>query len=639
MKPVLLNDRYRLVELVGSGGMAIVYHGEDTLLKRPVAVKVLREPYADDPAFLRRFRREAQAAAALDHSNVVRVYDVGQDGGRHYIVMEYVDGEDLKTLIRRRGRLNVDEALAIASQIAAGVGHAHQAGVIHCDIKPQNVLVTEDGRAKVADFGIARALSEAGLTDPETVWGSPLYFSPEQASGDPPTPASDVYSIGITLYEMLAGSPPFRAEKPTALALMHMRGDPPPLAARCPQVPPQLETIVRKAIAKDPGERYATAGEFGRVLDDYRRQGLEATGLQPIVQDSAPRVAVGRQANGDGPATPSGTPRQADGLVYSLGVIAAVAVLGLLPLGAWVYRIYSVPGPTGTPTGAPGTPTPTPELVRVPDVVGQPLDVAQAVLDERGFQLRVGEERDGTGKPGGTVLEQDPAADELAARGSDVSLAIASLGGSLIMPQIAGYTQQESVNYLENLGLGLDIEIEEVWSTEDEGLVIAHQPGSGGEIRAGDTVTLTLSGGFDAPILLDVNLDDKVMLHSAILTTNEFEPGDTIVLTLVWGAQSYGLPEYTVFVHLFQVIDGVEHFDGVQDDAPPRSGTGSWVPPSQYSDTHRVRIPSGADAGTYVLRVGMYPSGHPLVRLPVVDPGRTTADDDSILVVEIQIIH
>jgi tRNA A-37 threonylcarbamoyl transferase component Bud32 len=633
MKPVLLNNRYRLEELVGSGGMAIVYRGEDTLLKRPVAVKVLREPYSDDPAFLKRFRREAQAAAALDHANVVRVYDVGEDEGRHYIVMEYVDGQDLKTLIRRRGRMSVEEALSIAAQIAAGVGHAHQAGVIHCDVKPQNVLVTEDGRAKVADFGIARALSESGLTDPETVWGSPLYYSPEQAAGEAPTPASDVYSIGITLYEMLAGSPPFRAEKPTALALMHMRGDPPPLAARCPQVPPQLESIVRKALAKDPGERYATAGQFGRVLDDYMKQGLEATGAQPIVRADSPAArraaSKARRAGSSGQGAAAST-----GLTYLLGVMAAVAVLGLVPMASWVYRVYS-DRPTPTPTGPPGTATPTAVLVRLPDVIGLNVDDAQGALEELGFRITV-EERDGTGDPAGTVLAQDPPADQLKSQGSEVHLVIASTGAPLIMPNLAGYSSDEAEDYLDGLPIGLQVVVEVVWSAEQAGLVVEHVPDAGGDIRAGDVVTLSVSGGYSAPILLDVNLDDKIMLYSAYLASNEFAPGDNVAVRLEWGALRWIDQRYTVFVHLFRVVDGEESFVA-QHDGEPLAATESWTPGSRYTDTHRVRIPTTASAGTYVFRVGMYPSGQSSVRLAVVDSGRTTADNNSILAAEIEV--
>ncbi|MGC9523203.1 MAG: protein kinase domain-containing protein, partial [Anaerolineae bacterium] len=212
MKPIVLNDRYRLTELIGAGGMATVYHGEDLLLERSVAVKFLREPYASDPEARERFLHEARAAGRLDHPNIVHVYDVGQDQDRRpYIVMELVPGEDLKTLIRRDAPLPVSEALRIAREICAGVGQAHKQGTIHCDLKPQNILVTDDGQVKVTDFGIARAArqDEIELEPLEVVWGSPHYLSPEQARGRKPTPASDVYSIGVMLYEMLTGVPPF----------------------------------------------------------------------------------------------------------------------------------------------------------------------------------------------------------------------------------------------------------------------------------------------------------------------------------------------------------------------------------------------------------------------------------------------
>ncbi|HHE71458.1 MAG TPA: serine/threonine protein kinase, partial [Chloroflexi bacterium] len=224
MKPTILNDRYRLTELIGAGGMATVYHGEDLLLERPVAVKFLREPYASDPEARQRFLHEARAAAKLDHPNVVHIYDVGvAAGGQPYIVMELVRGEDLKSLIRREAPLTVPHALALIRQVCAGVGEAHRAGIVHCDLKPQNILVNENGQVKVTDFGIARAAraEEEGDAHVEVVWGSPHYLSPEQARGEHPTPASDVYSIGIVLYEMLAGVPPFHDPDPAVLALKH----------------------------------------------------------------------------------------------------------------------------------------------------------------------------------------------------------------------------------------------------------------------------------------------------------------------------------------------------------------------------------------------------------------------------------
>jgi serine/threonine protein kinase len=223
---IMLGKRYQLVEEVGRGGMAYVFRARDILLDRYVAIKVLREDYSNDPLFQERFRQEARAAASLSHPNIVTVHDFGMDGGKLYIVMEYVPGTDLKTMLRQRGRFSVPEAVALMVQACAGIGYAHRAGLVHCDVKPHNMLVTPDGRLKVTDFGIARALATLHPAEEDVVWGSPLYFSPEQAAGQLPTPASDVYSLGVVLYELLAGTPPFRGETPQELARLHMYVDP-----------------------------------------------------------------------------------------------------------------------------------------------------------------------------------------------------------------------------------------------------------------------------------------------------------------------------------------------------------------------------------------------------------------------------
>ena len=208
----LLNNRYHLQALVGSGGMAVVYRAEDRMLERPVAIKVLREKYSSDPAFRERFRQEARAAAGLSHPNIVTVHDFGYDDKRLFIVMEHIPGETLKTLLEQRGKFSVREAVPIIIQICAGVGYAHRAGLVHCDIKPHNVLVTPDRRVKVTDFGIARALSSIHPDEKtEVVWGSPQYFSPEQARGLAPSPASDVYGIGVIFFQLITGQLPFQA--------------------------------------------------------------------------------------------------------------------------------------------------------------------------------------------------------------------------------------------------------------------------------------------------------------------------------------------------------------------------------------------------------------------------------------------
>jgi len=632
MESVLLNERYRLLELIGSGGMAMVYRGMDTLLQRRVAIKILREGYASDPAFLARFQREARAAANLDHPNIVTVHDVGQDGDRHYIVMEHVDGEDLKTLIRRKSRLPVGETLDIAVQVCAGVGHAHKAGIIHCDIKPQNVLVTQDGRAKVTDFGIARALSESGITESDTVWGSPLYFSPEQAAGEPPSPASDVYSIGVILYEMLAGIPPFQAEKPAALALMHMREEPQPLRVQNPQVPPQLDWIVRKTMAKEPSARYRTADQLSHVLTAYRRQSEQMTGWQPALSDQQPVTpgSADHPVETESPAVPR---TELDGLTGLLGVVAFVAVVGLIPLWWLVYRAYSAPlSLPPTPTSVPlVTLAPEVELIPVPSIVGKPISEAQEILGQAGLRLVLLEQRDDPDAERGVVLEQNPAPGERVPLQTEISVIVNSPGRELTMPGVIDYPVEIIQDGLESDGL--QVVIDEVWSTRPKGMVLEQQPEPGTTLRAGDTVTLTVSGGTEIRIPLEVNLANLIVLQSAELRQETFQPGGTIGVTFHWRALRSIDTHYVVFVHLI----GPDGQLVAQQDVEPISPTTSWTPGEESADPHQVSIPSGQPAGLYQLRAGLYPQGQPGFRLPVVEEGFTTAESDSILIVEIEV--
>ncbi|MBC7226823.1 MAG: Stk1 family PASTA domain-containing Ser/Thr kinase, partial [Thermoflexales bacterium] len=503
MEGTLLNGRYRLLELLGSGGMAVVYKGVDTVLHRPVAIKILREAYAGDPAFLARFQREARSAARLDHPNVVTVYDVGQDGNLHYIVMEYVEGEDLKSLIRRVGRLSVEQAVDIAYQIAAGVGHAHKMGIIHCDIKPQNVLVTAEGMVKVTDFGIARALSESGLTDPEVVWGSPTYFSPEQAAGERPVPASDVYSIGVVLYEMLAGVPPFRAEKPTALALMHLREEPQPLSIYNPQVPPQLEWIVRKLLAKEPAARYRTAEQLAVVLQEYRVRMTQTTGVHAAFFPPSPPSVPG-QIGATPPPWPS-VPRPPeptpppispaveaveqpaagpDWLTWFLGAVAVIAVIGLIPLWAMVYRAWTRSERATPPVLE--TPTATVALVPVPNVQGLKWEEARPILEAAGLRFTL-EEQKGAAAPEGTVVRQEPPAGQRVPAGSEVRLFIAGKPGTVKVPVLVNVRSDQARMALEQAGL--QVAEQAVWSTQPISTVLAQEPPAETEIPVGGVVT------------------------------------------------------------------------------------------------------------------------------------------------------
>ena len=298
--------------------MSVVYRAQDLSLGRIVAIKILNENLTDDEGFLRRFQREAHSAANLSHPNIVTVHDIGQDGNRHYIVMEFVDGRTIKQLVRLQDQqgppLAVWRALDLAIQVCAGIGYAHRANLVHCDVKSQNILVTRDDRVKVADFGIARALSEATQhTADSQIWGTPHYFSPEQAAGQPASPASDVYAIGVVLFELLTGRLPFSAETHTALALKHMHEPPPRASEFNPLVPPQLDQILQKVMSKEPAARYRTADQFGRILGAYRESSLQATAAMgaafagPVsILDLAPEPPMYEQPTGVYPQRPAG---------------------------------------------------------------------------------------------------------------------------------------------------------------------------------------------------------------------------------------------------------------------------------------------------------------------------------------------
>jgi serine/threonine-protein kinase len=263
----LIADRYELEELVGTGGMSSVFRAHDRQLERRVAIKILHEHYADDPEYLERFRREARAVAKLSHPNIVTVIDRGDDDGRQYIVFEHVDGENLKELVLRSGRLSVRRALELALSVADGLAFAHDRGLVHRDVKPQNVLLSSEGEVKVTDFGIARSLHmEHGVTQTGTVLGTGEYLAPEQASGKPVSPATDVYSLGVVLWELLAGDVPFVGDNFVAVALRHVNEPPPPLRERRPDVSPRLDSAVQRALAKDPARRFPSMTAFAKEL-------------------------------------------------------------------------------------------------------------------------------------------------------------------------------------------------------------------------------------------------------------------------------------------------------------------------------------------------------------------------------------
>ncbi|MEJ5308620.1 MAG: protein kinase [Anaerolineae bacterium] len=648
MKPTILNQRYRLIELVGAGGMATVFRGEDLLLERTVAVKFLREPFASDPAFRERFLGEARAAARLDHPNIVRIYDVGVDEGNHpYIVMEIVEGEDLKTSIRREGPLSVNKALDLTRQICAGVGLAHRAGIVHCDLKPQNILVTYEGQAKVADFGIARAFQGEGRGSQEeqedVVWGSPHYIAPEQAMGKQPTPATDVYSIGVMLYEMLTGVPPFHDPDPTALALKHIQEEPVPLRSLNPRIPPGLEQLVRRALSKDPATRYHNADQLGMAVSAYIQQGVEQTQAQAIVgagytaPTPPPSPAVSVATKETESTQPIETPTGPDYKLWALIGLAAMAVIGLIPLWIFVYKIYMQP--VSVPTASVVPPTATvaanAEIVSVPNLTGLSAPDAQRLLESQKLRLEIlGEKESADARPG-AVLEQTPTPGNRVPADTVVSVVLAK-GRALILPNVVGFNlNDQSVNVQAGLEAdGLLVFVEQIWSTEPVGVILKQMPDAGVEVRAGNTITLTVSGGTNLPIPLQVNLNDQVMLEDARISQLTYRPGDTIGLTFRWQALQTIPASYKVFIHVLTL----DYSAAVaQQDIEPMNGlrpTNTWAPGEIINDPHQVQLPQNTPAGTYQIRAGLYvPEG----RMPVVDAGKTQVADDSIFIVTIQV--
>lgn len=293
----VLNNRYELVAQQGSGGMSVVYKAVDRLLGRNVAVKILRPSLTQDPSFLEKFKQEARSIANLSHPNIVTVYDVGSDGPTHYIVMELIEGQDLKRIIKAQGAMPVDQVLDMSIQIAAGLGYAHRSGLVHADVKPQNLLVTREKVVKITDFGIAQALTD---TQPqqraEIVWGSPHYFAPEQARGEPPGPAADVYAIGIVMFEMLTGRLPYSGASQQDLAMAHIQSPIPAVTDFTPTVNESLSKIVQRLMSKEPGQRYQTGSQLEQVLIQLRNQSREYTMRNPL-----PPVSNSQQA----PAVPS----------------------------------------------------------------------------------------------------------------------------------------------------------------------------------------------------------------------------------------------------------------------------------------------------------------------------------------------
>lgn len=476
-----LDNRYTILEHIGGGGMADVYRAHDKLLDRSVAVKVLRSQFTNDDEFVTRFRREAQAAAKLSHPNIVNMYDVGCDDETYYIVMEYISGETLKEKIQANGPLPVELAIRISLEIAEALEHAHQNNLIHCDIKPHNILVTRSGRIKVTDFGIARAVTSATMTHTGTIIGSVHYFSPEQAKGSAIGAKSDIYSLGVVLYEMLTGTVPFVGETPVSIALKHLQEEPKPLRDINPSIPPLAEAVVLKAMAKEPEARFANITEMIEDLklaqnylrdDQTRRLSREDFPTQIL-----PRVTVNEiDSNNIEPVQDSKITQQNGKPRKWLWGLLALLLLGFA-IGAFLAygKFWSA------------------SEINVPNVVGKQVEVAKNILTGQNLRVSVSETFNDK-VPAGQVVSQYPEAGSTVKEQRTITLFVSKGGEITVVPDLRGLNRRDAELQIKNAGLQLGF-VDEQFADVPADTVVSQNPRPPAQVNKNTAIDLVISKG------------------------------------------------------------------------------------------------------------------------------------------------
>jgi beta-lactam-binding protein with PASTA domain/predicted Ser/Thr protein kinase len=525
----VLGNRYRIEERIGGGGMSVVFRAADLQLGREVAVKVMRSHLVADEDFVRRFWREAQNAAALSHPNLVQIYDVGRDKDHCYIVMELISGRTLKQLIQEEGPVPLPEAVRIAAQILEALGHAHRQKIIHRDVKPHNVLIARDGTVKVADFGIARATTTDTVTHTGSIMGSAHYFSPEQANGYPADEKSDLYSVGVVLYEMVTGRVPFQGESPITVAIKHIRDAVTPPSALNPEIPVELDAIIIKAMAKEPSERFADASEMRLALErfqedlaagrthaasgDFPTQDLRALGsrkerrLGTTAKAVAEVEALKHDDDDDEEERPLTRAQKQRRAVWISSIL--VVLFGLFGAGAWAFFSY-----VNVPT------------IQMPNVIGMSIGQAQQVLSEQKLEVKV--RKDGVFDdkiPANAVAQQDPPPDTpVKAGGRVVWLTLSKGPEQLEVPNVLGKTEDEARALLESDKFVVG-KVTYKDSSEPEGRVIEQLPGPKTIQKSGATVDLVVSRGrLKVPAVVGLRLDDaQKLIQSVGLTVGKVE--------------------------------------------------------------------------------------------------------------------
>ena len=484
-EPTVFNDRYELHRQIARGGMADVYLARDLLLDRPVAVKVLFDQFSKDQQFVERFRREAQRAANLNHPNIVSVFDWGEERGTYFIVMEYVEGRSLAEMIRTEGSIHPDKVAEISSEVAAALSFAHRNGIVHRDVKPGNVLVSPNGHVKVADFGIARALAnvQSELTQAGTVMGTATYISPEQAQGMEIDPRSDLYSLGVMIYEMLSGRPPFTGETPVAVAYQHVQDSPVSPRAMGVSVAESLEAVTMKLLAKNPVNRYPTAED---LRNDLRRYQQGAHDLKP----SSPVGATGRKLQP--PVSVSKSPKQErvrrdDGFRRTALFTVFMGIL-LVVFGYLVVQFLDTIGVEDD-----GDTSIELSMSEVPNLIGTPIEQAREILSEAKLSVQM-DYQTNIDYPENTVFDQDPTAGAKLEQAETVRLWVSKGTGPMTLIKVIGDSVSEAVRDLEAMGLRVDtVEFED--PVQPAGQVIDQNPVAGSEITPGTRVILFVSKG------------------------------------------------------------------------------------------------------------------------------------------------
>ena len=494
MNQSVLGDRYQVEARIGAGGMAEVYRGFDSVLNRTVAIKVLAPNFARDTSFVARFRREAQAAARLNQPNIVAVYDTGADDGTQFIVMEFVEGRTLGEFLEAGRRPTPVQSAEIARKICTALSAAHAQGVVHRDIKPGNVMVTRDGTVKVMDFGIARVLGPETAPQTSAVLGTASYLSPEQAQGSPVDARTDIYSLGVVLYEMLTGRPPFMGDTPVAVAYKQVNETPVVPSQLNADVPARLDAVVMKALSKNPSNRYQTAEEFSADLDRViGGQDVEATPLLAGAAIGEATQVISRPQHTS--VLPPAQPPEGSGRSVWLGVLIGILVVAILAGGGYLLVSSLI---NDNNNGS--------VVVEVPGVIGEPRADAEDTLEGLGLvPVVTRREADPGTAELGTVIEQDPAPGQQVAKGAEVTIVIAVAPSTVTVPDLAGKSLSEASALLNEAGLRLGSDFEEASSTIDAGFITRADPPEGEDVLADTVVDVFVSTGPEQVTVPDVS--------------------------------------------------------------------------------------------------------------------------------------